>query len=74
MGTALAATGLLTVGTSALAQTKGRVLQAIEDINRLAKNAFDGQAALVSQFNKDILLRARQEKKTDETTEEPPLV
>jgi hypothetical protein len=43
-------------------ETKGRVLEAIEDINRLAKNAFDGQAALIAQFNKDILLRARQER------------
>jgi hypothetical protein len=53
--------------TLKLYETKGRVLQAIEDINRLAKNAFDGQAALVSQFNKDILLRARQTRKSDET-------
>jgi hypothetical protein len=45
-------------------ETKGRVLEAIEDINRLAKNAFDGQAHLIGQFNKDILLRARQEKPT----------
>jgi hypothetical protein len=43
-------------------ETKGRVLEAIEDINRLAKNAFDGQATLIAQFNKDILLRARQER------------
>ena len=47
-------------------ETKGRVLEAIEDINRLAKNAFDGQATLIAQFNKDILLRARQEKKPAE--------
>jgi hypothetical protein len=43
-------------------ETKGRVLEAIEDINRLAKNAFDGQATLIAQFNKDILLRARKER------------
>jgi hypothetical protein len=57
--------------TLAIYETKGRVLEAIEDINRLAKNAFDGQAALIAQFNKDLLLRARKERKKpeDEPTE-----
>ena len=54
--------------TLAIYETKGRVLEAIEDINRLAKNAFEGQAALIGQFNKDILLRARKERKPAEET------
>ena len=52
-------------------EIKGRVLQAIEDINRLAKNAFDKQATVVAQFNKDILLRARKEQKPADPEEEP---
>ncbi|MBI4952750.1 MAG: hypothetical protein HY908_12005 [Myxococcales bacterium] len=40
-------------------EAKGRVLHLIEELNRLAKNAFDGQAEIVGKFNKDILLRGR---------------
>jgi len=45
--------------TLALYEMKGRVLEQIEDLNRAAKSAFDGQAEIVAKFNKDILLRAR---------------
>ena len=40
-------------------ELKGKVLEMIEDLNRAAKNAFDGQAELIGKFNKDILLRAK---------------
>lgn len=50
-------------------EAKGRVLEMIEDLNRIAKNAFDGQAELIGQFNKDIILRARQERKNKPTEE-----
>jgi hypothetical protein len=40
-------------------EAKGRALELIEDLNRAAKSAFEGQAELIGQFNKDILLRAR---------------
>lgn len=45
--------------TLSLYEMKGRVLEQIEDLNRAAKSAFDGQAAIVAKFNKDVLLRAR---------------
>lgn len=38
---------------------KGRVLDLIEEMNAVARNAYDGNAALIGQFNKDILLRSR---------------
>jgi hypothetical protein len=50
-------------------EAKGRVLEAIEDLNRLAKNAFAGQAEIIGKFNKDLLLRARKERKK---VEDPP--
>lgn len=40
-------------------QLKGEVLFLIERLNRAGRTAFDGDAAKASQFNKDILLRAR---------------
>jgi hypothetical protein len=48
--------------TVALYEVKGRVLQLIEDMNRVARIAFDGDAALLGKFNKDILLRARKKR------------
>lgn len=39
-------------------ETKGRLLENIEDLNRIAKIAFDGDARARALFNKDILLRA----------------
>jgi hypothetical protein len=52
----------LPVETLKVYETKGRVLEMIEDLNRAGKSAFDGQAQLASKFNKDIVLRARSEK------------
>lgn len=40
-------------------EAKGRVLELVEDLNRAAKIAFDGDAVTIAQFNKDIVLRAR---------------
>lgn len=44
-------------------ERKGRVLQAIEEMNRVAKNAYRGQAEMIARFNKDILLRGRKKRK-----------
>lgn len=49
----------LPVETAELYAAKGRLLELIEELNGIAKNAFDGQAVVAAQFNKDLLLRAR---------------
>lgn len=49
--------------TQKVYEAKGRVLQDIEDLNRIARNAFEGNADAIALFNKDILPRARQERK-----------
>lgn len=48
----------LPADTRAFYELKGRALTLIEKMNRLAKNAFDGEAHTIGQFNKDLLLRA----------------
>lgn len=45
--------------TLALYEAMGKVLEQIEDMNRAAKTAFDGDAKTTAKFNKDILLRGR---------------
>jgi hypothetical protein len=52
-----------------LHELKGLVLEQIEDLNRAGRSAFDGNAVVAAQFNKDILLRARQKKRTRETVD-----
>lgn len=52
----------LPADTRAFYELKGRVLKLILKMNRLAKNAFDGQAHIIGQFNKDLLLRATRNK------------
>ncbi len=47
--------------TLAVYMTKGKVLEMIEDMNRIAKNAFKGQPERVAEFNKEVLKRARAE-------------
>lgn len=37
----------------------GRLLVLIEKMNRVGKIAFDGQARIIAEFNKDLLLRSR---------------
>jgi hypothetical protein len=49
--------------TLLVCETKGRVLEAIEDLNRAAKSAFDKQPETAALFNKDVLDRARRERK-----------
>jgi len=49
----------LPLETQQIYETKGRLLELIEDMNACGKNAYDGQAPIASQFNKDLLLRAR---------------
>ena len=58
----------LPLETQQVYETKGRAVELIEELNAVAKNAFDGNAQVVALFNKDILLRGR---KTRKTAEEP---
>ena len=51
------------VETQALYEAMGRLLEDIEDVIRSGKSAFDGQALVAAQFNKDLILRARGRKK-----------
>jgi len=53
------ARGGLPSDTAKLYETKGRVLEAIEDLNRAGKCAFDGDASKGAIWNKDVLVRAR---------------
>lgn len=55
----------LPADTQQVYENKGRVLEAIEDLNRIARNAFDGQAEIIGKFNKDILLRGRRKARTE---------
>ena len=43
---------------------KGKLLELIDEMNRVGKVAFAGQAQVIGQFNKDILWRSRRAKKT----------
>lgn len=52
--------------TAKIYEAKGRVLEAIEELNGIAKNAFAGNAAVIGKFNKDLLLRARRERAAKE--------
>ena len=56
----------LPADTLAVYEAKGRVLEAIEDLNAVARNAFDGQAEIVGQFNKDVLNRSRKKRAAKE--------
>lgn len=57
-------------------ETKGRVLELIEDLNRAGKSAFDGDATIAALFNKDLILRARNKQRATapepSPTPEPP--
>lgn len=48
--------------TAKIYEAKGRVLETIEELNGIAKNAFKGNAVVIGKFNKDLLLRARRER------------
>ncbi|MBU1068902.1 hypothetical protein KJ975_04955 [Myxococcota bacterium] len=45
--------------TRALLELKGRVLDLIEEINGVARIAFEGRSEISSKFNKDLLYRGR---------------
>jgi hypothetical protein len=55
--------GGLPEDTATIYEAKGRVLALVERMNRVGQIAFDGQATIAAKFNKDILLRARRERK-----------
>ncbi len=57
--------------TQKIYEIKGRVLTLIEELNRIAKIAFWNRTDLSAQFNKDVLNRARKERK-DPADENPP--
>lgn len=61
----------LPADTLQLYEAKGRVLAAIEEVNRVGRIAFRGQAELSGQFNKDLLLRARRERKKQAAEAQP---
>jgi len=48
--------------TLALLELKGSVLDLIEEINGIARIAFEGQSEIRSKFNKDLLYRGRRAK------------
>ncbi len=54
----------LPLDTQQVYETKGRAVELIEELNAVAKNAFDGNAQVVALFNKDLLLRGRKARKT----------
>ena len=47
--------------TRLIHETKGALLELIEDMNRLGRFIFRGQAELAAQFNKDMLLKQMQQ-------------
>lgn len=51
--------GSLSEDEVTLSEAKGRLLEAIEDLDRVGELAFEGRAAVVGQFNEDILWQAR---------------
>lgn len=55
--------------TLKLYEVMGRLLTAIEKMNRIAKIAFDGQALVIAEFNKDLLNRARKARRSASTVE-----
>jgi hypothetical protein len=50
---------------------RARLVENIEDLNRIAKIAFDGDARARALFNKDILLRAKKSAKQATTSPTP---
>lgn len=48
--------------TAALYERKGHLLEAIEDLNAVARNAFSDAPETRAKFNKDILNRGRKAK------------
>ena len=61
----------LPADTAKLYTSKGKLLEAIEDVNHAGKIAFDGDASKVALWNKDILVRARKTRKDPPPAPEP---
>lgn len=53
-------------------EAKGRVLEMLEDMNRLGHNAFEDAPEVARQFNKAILARAKRTRANEEEEEAPP--
>lgn len=64
--------GDLPQATRKFYELKGRLLQHIEDVNRIGKLAFAGQADIAGTFNKDILLRGRAGRRGDGEQSQTP--
>ncbi len=54
--------------TQRIYEAKGRLVEAITEINTLGRIAFDGDAVQRARFNKDLILRAHQGKQTPAVT------
>lgn len=59
----------LPLETRKVYEAKGLLLSLIEQINRIGKIAFDGDAMAMAQFNKDLLQRARKARRATSTIE-----
>ncbi|MBU1239543.1 hypothetical protein KKF84_06610, partial [Myxococcota bacterium] len=57
--------------TAAVHELKGRILDQVEELNSIAKIAFDGAAEIRAKFNKDLLLRSIQRQKDDPESPNP---
>jgi len=57
--------------TLALLELKGRVLDLVEELNGVARIAFEGQAELRAKFNKDLLHPRRRRALAGETPVAP---
>jgi len=57
--------------TAKLYELRGRVLELIEDLNRVGRIAFADQPQVAARFNKDILLRARRSGPSKSIAEAP---
>ncbi len=58
--------------TAVLYERKGRLLEHIEDMNAIARNAFEDAPETRAKFNKDILNRGRRPKKASEDSKPTP--
>lgn len=58
--------------TVAVYERKGRLLEHIEDLNAIARNAFDDAHEIRAKFNKDILNRGRRTRKADAPPQPAP--
>ena len=57
--------------TLALYENKGRLLNRIEEMNRVARIAFYDQNEIAGQFNKDVLRRGRKSRPKTTPNQQP---